>query len=171
MIDPHSKQASRLITIVSIAIPVAVAALFAIKIPGVDLSFLPPIYAFINGLTAVLLFYALLAIKQKRRKLHEILIKICMVLSILFLLCYVAYHITSDTTAYEGSAPILYFFVLVSHITLSVLVIPLVLFAYLHAWRGDFEKHKRWTRIAWPIWFYVAISGVVVYKMISPFYQ
>lgn len=155
----------------SIIIPIAVAALFGIKIDGVDLSFLPPIYATINGFTAVLLIGALVAIKSKNIKLHKLLIHICLVLSLLFLVAYVAYHITSESTAYEGVYTSLYYPILISHIVLSIVVIPIVLFTYLFAYQGDFERHKKWTRVAFPIWLYVAITGVIVYLMISPYYE
>jgi putative membrane protein len=160
----------KLIVIVSIVIPVAVAALFGIKVEGVDLSFLPPFYAGINGVTAVLLITALFAIKSKNMRLHQRLMQVCLGLSLLFLLCYVAYHMTSDSTPYGGSMKAVYYSILISHIVLSVAVIPLVLFTYLFAWEGKFDKHKKWTRFAFPIWLYVAITGVVVYWMISPFY-
>jgi putative membrane protein len=168
-----NKNIRKIITIISIVLPVAVAALFVIKIDGIDLSFLPKIYAGINALTAVLLILALVFVKQRKLKLHENVIKICMVLSILFLLCYVAYHMTSDSTKYgnpDATARLTYFLLLITHIILSVAVIPMVLFSYLHAWEGNFEKHKKLTKITWPIWFYVAVSGVIVYLMISPYY-
>jgi len=168
-----NKNIRKIITIISIVLPLAVAALFVIKIDGVDLSFLPKIYAGINALTAVLLILALVFVKQRKLKLHENVIKICMVLSILFLLCYVAYHMTSDSTKYgnpDATARLTYFLLLITHIILSVAVIPMVLFSYLHAWEGNFEKHKKLTKITWPIWFYVAVSGVIVYLMISPYY-
>ena len=161
----------KLIVAVSIVIPIAVAALFGIRVDGVDFSFLPPFYAGINGLTAILLIFALAAIKSKNITLHQRLIQGCLILSLLFLLCYVAYHMTSDSTAYEGSMKGVYYFILISHILLSVAVIPVVLFTYLFAWEGKFDKHKKWTRFAFPIWLYVAVTGVIVYFMISPFYK
>ena len=161
----------KLIIAVSIVIPIAVAALFGIRVDGVDFSFLPPFYAGINGLTAILLVSALMAIKSKNMALHQRLIQVCLVLSLLFLLCYVAYHMTSDSTPYGGDMKGLYYFILISHITLSVAVIPLVLFTYLFAWEGKFDKHKKWTRFAFPIWLYVAVTGVIVYLMISPYYK
>jgi putative membrane protein len=161
----------KLIIAVSIVIPIAVAALFGIRVDGVDFSFLPPFYAGINGLTAILLVSALMAIKSKNMALHQRLIQVCLVLSLLFLLCYVAYHMTSDSTPYGGDMKGLYYFILISHITLSVAVIPLVLFTYLFAWEGKFDKHKKWTRFAFPIWLYVALTGVIVYLMISPYYK
>jgi putative membrane protein len=165
------KNARKLIIVLSIVIPLAVAILFKVKIPGYDLSLLPPFYAGINGLTAVLLIGALIAIKSKNVNLHQTLIQASLFLSVLFLLCYVAYHITSDSTAYKGDLPGVYFPLLISHIVLSVAVIPIVLFTYLFAWQGDFVKHKKWTKFAFPIWLYVAVTGVIVYFMIAPFYQ
>jgi putative membrane protein len=166
------KRFKLLITIASIAIPTVVAILFKVKIDGVDLGFLPPIYATINGITAILLVLALVFIKSGKRKQHERMINTSMVLSLLFLVAYVAYHMTSDPTPYGGTgiAKYVYYFILISHILLSIAVVPLVLFTYLFAWQGNFEKHKRWTKITWPLWFYVAVSGVVVYLLISPFY-
>jgi len=164
------KNVRKLIIALSIVIPVAVAILFKVKIPGYDLSFLPPFYAGINGLTALLLIGALIAIKKKNVSLHQTLIQSSLFLSVLFLLCYVAYHITSDSTEYKGDLPGVYFPLLISHIVLSVAVIPIVLFTYLFAWQGDFVKHKKWTKFAFPIWLYVAVTGVIVYFMISPFY-
>lgn len=161
----------KLIVAVSIIIPIAVAALFGIRVDGVDFSFLPPFYAGLNGLTAILLISALIAIKGKNMALHQRLIQVCLVLSLLFLLCYVAYHMTSDSTLYGGKMKGLYYFILISHILLSISVIPLVLFTYLFAWEGKFDKHKKWTRFAFPIWLYVAVTGVIVYLMISPYYK
>lgn len=177
----------KLIIALSIIIPVVVAVLFKVKIVDTDLSFLPHIYAGINAVTAVLLVVALVAIKKKKIKAHETVIKICMVLSVLFLVCYVAYHMTSDPTLYgdvngngeldlyekmtlSTASKFTYYFILITHIILSVAVIPMVLFSYLYAWEGKFDKHRKWTKITWPLWFYVAASGVVVYLMISPYY-
>lgn len=160
----------KLIIGVSIVIPVAVAILFGVKIDGFNFSFLPPIYATINGITAVLLTVALIAIKKKKVLLHQRLIQVCLVLSLLFLLAYVAYHMTSESTTYGGDYKGLYYTILISHIALSVIVIPFVLFTYLHAYSANFDKHRKLAKIAFPIWLYVAITGVVVYVMIAPFY-
>jgi putative membrane protein len=166
---PSSKY-RKLVVAVSIIIPIAVAALFGIKVEGVDLSFLPPFYASLNGITAVLLVLALIFIKKGNMKLHQRTIQACLGISLLFLLCYVAYHMISDSTAYEGSYKAIYYFILISHILLSVAVIPVVLFTYLFALEGNYVKHKKYTRFAFPIWLYVAVTGVVVYWMISPYY-
>jgi putative membrane protein len=165
--------AKKLITIVSIAVPVVVAILFGVRLPNVEpLSFLPPIYASINGLTALLLIVALWSIKAKKIKLHQNIMKTCIALSLSFLLMYVAYHMTSDSTPFGGEGIIrtLYFILLVSHILLSIIIIPLVLHTYLRAYLKDFQGHKKLARITFPIWFYVAVTGVVVYLMISPYY-
>jgi putative membrane protein len=168
--EAQIKTGKRLIIALSIIIPLAVAMLFKIKVEGYDFSFLPPTYATINGITALVLICALVAIKQKKINLHQRLMQTALILSLLFLIGYVLYHITSESTSYEGAYMALYRPLLISHIILSVVVIPLVLFAYFNAWKGDFEKHKKWVRFAYPIWLYVAISGVVVYLMISPYY-
>ena len=168
----NSKKLKQAIWAVSIVIPLAVAILFTVKIEGLDFSFLPPVYASLNGLTAIGLIIAIAAIKNKNRTLHQRVIQLCLLFSILFLLLYVLYHMTSDTTAYGGSGALkmVYFFLLISHILLSMVVIPIVLFSYLFAWQGDFERHKKWTKFAFPLWLYVAVSGVLVYFMISPYY-
>ena len=169
----ENKKYNRLIWILSIVIPIAVAALFGIKIPGVErLGFLPPIYATINGLTAILLIVAVIQIKKGNRKNHERLMKTAILCSVLFLVLYVIYHMTSDSTKYggEGLLKYLYYFVLITHIILSIVVIPFVLITYVRGITSQFEKHKKIARITFPLWLYVAISGVVVYIMISPFY-
>ncbi|MDA0678531.1 MAG: DUF420 domain-containing protein [Bacteroidetes bacterium] len=165
--------AKRLITIVSIAVPIVVALLFGVRLPGVEpLSFLPPIYAGINALTALLLLVALWAIKTKNVQLHERVMKVCIALSLSFLVMYVAYHMTSDSTPYggQGVIRIVYFALLVSHILLSIIIIPLVLHTYLRAYLKQYQSHRKLARITFPIWLYVAITGVVVYLMISPYY-
>ncbi|MCJ7466704.1 MAG: DUF420 domain-containing protein [Maribacter sp.] len=167
------KKFNRLITAISIIVPVTVAILFNVKIPNVErLGFLPPIYASINGLTALLLLMALWAIKTSKRKLHQNLMTTCIALSLLFLVMYIAYHITSESTVYGGEGSIRYFYyvILFSHIALSIVIIPLVLKTYARAYLGKFEAHRKLARITFPIWFYVATTGVVVYLMISPYY-
>ena len=165
------KKAKIAIYSASFAIPVVVAILFGVKIEGVDLTFLPSFYATINGVTAIVLILALAAIKNKNKNLHRSLIRFALLLSIVFLGSYVSYHMTSNSTSYGGDFKILYYIILVSHIILSIAVVPIVLFTYLFAWQGNFTRHKKWTRFAWPIWMYVAVTGVIVYFMISPFYE
>ena len=161
------------INVVSVAVPVVVALLFMVRLPNVEsLTFLPPIYASINGITAVLLILAFVAIKYKKIALHENLMKTAIVCSFLFLGMYVAYHMTSDSTKYlgEGGSRYVYYFILISHIILSIIVIPLVLISYVRARLGKFESHKKVVRYAFPVWLYVAVTGVIVYLMISPYY-
>ena len=155
--------------IVSIAVPVVVAALFGVKIEGVDTSFLPPIYATINAITSLVLVSALYMVKKGNIPAHRRLVRFALVLSLLFLASYVAYHMTSESTKYGGDLGMIYYPLLIAHIVLSVVVIPLVMIAYSHAWMGDFAKHKKMVRFAFPIWFFVAVSGVIVYLMISPY--
>lgn len=161
------------ITILSIAIPLVVAILFGYKIPDAEpLGFLPPIYATINGLTAIFLIIAVIAIKNGKQRLHQRLMTCCIVFSAAFLVMYVAYHMTSDSTAYggEGFLRYIYYFILLTHIVLSIAIIPLVLITYSRAYLKDFESHRLWAKYTFPIWLYVAVTGVVVYLMISPYY-
>ncbi len=168
------RRFNRYITIISIVIPLVVVILFGIRIPNVEpLGFLPPIYASINGATAVLLIAAVIAIKNGKQKLHQNLMTTCIALSVVFLVMYVAYHMTSDSTPYggEGWLRYVYFFILITHIMLSIVIIPLVLKTYARAYLKKFEQHRKIARITFPIWLYVAITGVVVYLMISPYYN
>ncbi|HSD15089.1 MAG TPA: DUF420 domain-containing protein [Flavobacterium sp.] len=165
------------IVVLSVAIPLVVALLFGVNLRklGYDvepLSFLPPIYATINGITAVLLVAAVWAIKNGKRSLHERLIKIAIACSVAFLGMYVAYHMTSIETKFGGEGLIryIYFFILITHILLSVVVIPFVLITYVRAISNSFERHRKIAKITFPLWLYVAVTGVIVYLMISPYY-
>lgn len=167
-----SKKYNKWIVILSIAIPLVVAILFGVKIDVQLPVFLPPIYASINAFTAVLLMMAFWAIKNKKIVLHEILMKTAIIFSALFLVLYVAYHMTSDSTKFggEGIIKTVYFIILITHILLSVAVIPFVLITYVRAITNQVELHKKIARFTFPLWLYVAISGVIVYLMISPYY-
>jgi putative membrane protein len=185
------KKFNRPIIFVSILIPIVVAILFNVKLKDFGiivepLSFLPPIYASINGLTAILLIAAVISIKNGNRKLHEKLMTTAIGCSIVFLVMYVAYHMTADSTKFGdldhngivdatelaavGSMRLVYFLILITHIILSIIIIPMVLFTYVRALASEFDRHKKLARITFPIWLYVAITGVVVYLMISPYY-
>jgi putative membrane protein len=168
---------SKLIIIVSIVIPVVVAILFGVKLKDFGynvepLSFLPPIYATINGMTALVLIAAVVAIKNGKRILHERLMTSAIALSVAFLVMYVAYHMTADSTKFggEGIMRYVYFFILITHIILSIAIIPMVLITYVRALAEKFDTHKKIAKITFPIWLYVAVTGVVVYLMISPYY-
>ena len=174
--NPTQKYNKWILT-VSIAIPVAVAGLFLVKLKDFGISvtpltFLPPIYATINAVTAIVLISAVLAIKNGKRKIHENLMKTAIALSLAFLVMYIAYHMTTDSTAFGGSGAIkyVYFFILLSHIILSIATIPLVLITYVRALAEKFDQHKKIAKITFPIWLYVAVTGVVVYLMIAPYY-
>ncbi|MEZ4803315.1 MAG: DUF420 domain-containing protein [Gelidibacter sp.] len=173
----REKKYNKWIVTLSIIIPLAVAALFGVNLRklGFDvepLTFLPPIYATINGITAVILIIAFWAIKNKKIVLHENLMTTAIGCSAVFLLMYVAYHMTSDSTPYggEGILRYVYFFILITHILLSIVIIPFVLITYVRAITNNFERHKKIARITFPMWLYVAVSGVIVYLMISPYY-
>lgn len=179
------------IVVLSVAIPLVVALLFGVNLRklGYDvepLSFLPPIYATINGITAVLLIAAVWSIKNGKRALHERLIKIAIACSVAFLGMYVAYHMTADSTVFGdvnhngvleadeasaiGGIRLLYLVILLSHILLSIVIIPFVLITYVRAISKSFERHKKIAKITFPLWLYVAVTGVIVYLMISPYY-
>jgi putative membrane protein len=168
---------SKFIVIVSILIPLVVALLFSVRLKDFGwnvepLSFLPPIYATINGITAVILILAVTAIKRGKRKLHEQLMTTAIGLSVVFLVMYVAYHMTAESTKFggEGMVRYFYFFLLISHIILSIAIIPLVLITFVRALAERFDRHKKIAKITFPLWLYVAVTGVIVYLMISPYY-
>jgi putative membrane protein len=191
--EDHSleKKYNKYIIAVSILIPVAVGILFVIKLKdfGINvepLSFLPPIYATTNGLTAIALILGVIAIKNGKQKLHERLMTSAIALSLAFLVMYVAYHMTADSTklgdlnhdgivdavekAKVGAVRYLYVFILLTHIVLSVVIIPFVLVTYVRALSQRFDRHRKIARITFPLWLYVAVTGVIVYLMISPYY-
>ncbi|MEY4604111.1 MAG: hypothetical protein RIT43_1403 [Bacteroidota bacterium] len=185
--EEKANKLRKVIILLSIVLPVAVALLFKVKIEGVTaFRWFPYAYAGINGLTAILLVLALRAIKQKNIALHFRFIRTCLLLSCLFLVMYVTYHITNPTTYYgdsnfdskldilekaqAGVWAYIYYIILFSHIVLSIAVVPLVLFSYLFARTGQIDRHKTWVRFAFPAWLFVAVSGVVVFLMIYPYY-
>jgi putative membrane protein len=136
------------------------------------MGFLPPIYATTNAITAALLILAVIMIKRGKRNAHELFMKSAIALSVIFLVLYVIYHMTSDSTPFggEGTIRYIYFFLLISHIILSIVVIPFVLITYVRAISGNFKMHKKIARLTFPLWLYVAVTGVIVYFMISPYY-
>lgn len=179
------------IILVSVIIPLAVAGLFMVKLKdfGIEvepLSFLPPIYAAINGITALLLILGVLAIKSKKKHIHQRFMNSAIACSVAFLVMYVAYHMTAVSTVYGdidgngtldvtenntvGMTRYLYLFILISHILLSISIIPLVLITYVRALAAQFDRHKRIAKITFPLWLYVAVTGVLVYLMIAPYY-
>jgi putative membrane protein len=149
-------------------------------LPGLEMSdemkeamyLLPKLNAFINGTAFVVLIAAFIAIKNKNVALHKKLTTTAMFLSILFLLSYITFHFTTESTHYcgEGAMKYLYFFILITHILLSAIIVPLVLFTYARGHMMQVEKHRRIAKITWPLWLYVTATGVIVYLMISPCY-
>lgn len=166
------KKYNKLIIALSILIPVVVFILFGVKLDVELPVFLPPIYASINAVTAIVLVLAFFAIKNGKRKRHEFLMKFAIMLSSLFLVMYVLHHMTSYSTEYGGEGIIryVYYFILLTHILMSIVVIPFVLITYVRGITNNIEKHKKIARITFPLWLYVAITGVLVYIMISPYY-
>ncbi|HUX84853.1 MAG TPA: DUF420 domain-containing protein [Chitinophagaceae bacterium] len=164
------------ITIISITIPLTVAALFLLPHATLGnahpLKVLPFINAVLNSATAILLLASLYFILHGKWKVHRACNLIAVGLSVLFLLNYVIYHSFAPETHFGGKGWIrpLYFFILISHICLSVVIVPLVLVTLVRALKGDFVRHKKIARITWPLWFYVAITGVTVYVMLAPYY-
>ncbi|WP_456462573.1 DUF420 domain-containing protein [Lutibacter sp.] len=170
--ETNIKKYNKRIVLLSILIPLVVAILFGVKIEVSLPVFLPPIYASINALTAVLLILAFWAVRNKKVELHKKLMKSAIVFSILFLMLYVVYHMTSNSTKFggEGNLKTIYFLVLISHIILSIIVIPFVLITYVRAITNNIQLHKKIAKITFPLWLYVTISGVIVYLMIAPYY-
>ncbi|NCO64566.1 MAG: DUF420 domain-containing protein [Flavobacteriales bacterium] len=171
------KKYNTLIVVLSVIIPVVVAILFGVNLRelGYDiepLTFLPPIYASINAVTALVLVLAFIAIQNKKIALHKKLMQFAIFLSLAFLVMYVAYHMTSDSTKYGGAGIIkyVYYVILLTHVLMSIVVIPFVLITYVRAITNNIERHKKIAKITFPLWLYVAITGVVVYIMISPYY-
>jgi len=170
--ETNIKKYNKRIVVLSIIIPLVVAVLFGVKINISLPVFLPPIYASINAFTAILLVAAFWAVKNKKVELHKKLMKSAIVFSILFLMLYVVYHMTSNSTKFggEGNLKTIYFLVLISHIILSIIVIPFVLITYVRAITNSIKLHKKIAKITFPLWLYVTISGVIVYLMIVPYY-
>jgi putative membrane protein len=174
----NEKSLTLIIYAVSLVICLAVA--FLIYFPqtlsiagGVNVSSLPTFNAFLNGSVAVLLAVGYVAVRQKRYKTHKTLMVAAFILSSLFLVSYVVYHSQAPATKFggEGAVRLLYFAILLTHIPLAALILPLALFTISRSWRGEFAKHKKIARWTLPLWLYVAVSGVVVYLMISPYYK
>ncbi len=162
-----------LIIILSLVVPILVGLLYITpRFIGFDIHFLPLVNALINGTVFLILIFAIKAIKNGNRKLHEKLIYLCLALSTIFLLSYVIHHATHDPVSYggEGFLKYCYYFILISHIILSAIIIPLVLVTLSRALKEKIDSHKKIAKITFPIWLYVSATGVLVYILISPFY-
>ena len=167
-----------LIIALSVIIPIVVALLmlfpdvFHIESESIDFSSLPFFHAILNGSTAVLLLTGFVLIKNKKANLHKAAMLSAFVLSSVFLVSYVTSKLTNAPVPFEGEGVIryIYFFILISHIILSIAVLPLALFSIYRGITGEFEKHKSIAKYTFPIWMYVAITGVLVYILMSPYY-
>lgn len=179
-----------LIWTVSIIVFAAVTVLSKVKL-NVDLPFNVHVFALanalINGTVAVLMLAALWAVKNKNFVLHKNLMLFAIVLSVFFLLSYIAHHLLSDPTKFgdlnhddiispeektaAGGMRNFYYFILLTHIPLAGIVLPFILYTAYHSLTGEYEKHKKLARYTWPVWFYVAVTGVLVYILIEPYYN
>ena len=174
-IKKNDKTAKVLIYTVSFVVFAAVVLLSKIKLT-LDLPFNPHVFAtvsaIINSMVAVLLVAGLVTVKQKKYELHKKIMITAIVLSVLFLLSYIAHHLLTDETKFGGEGMIrtIYYVILLTHIPLAGIILPFILFTAYRALIGEYEAHKKLTRITWPVWFYVAVTGVIVYWMISPYY-
>ncbi|MCC5648205.1 DUF420 domain-containing protein [Emticicia sp. CRIBPO] len=171
----EKKSSLRLINIISVVIPVVVALLLGIRMKfdlGAWTKTLPLINAIINSATAVFLLVGLWFIKSKNIEAHRKAMTAAFSLGALFLVFYVIYHLSNQATPYGGEGAIRYFyyFNLISHILASLIVLPFVLRAYYFGFTGRYEEHRKITKIAYPIWLYVSVTGVIAYLMISPYY-
>jgi putative membrane protein len=173
----NDKLARTLIYLVSAVVFLVVVSLRYLKFTNVDLGFdvhfLAKANAFINGTVSILLVAALVAVKKKNFELHKKLMKSAIFLSVIFLVTYIGHHMFAGETEFpkENSLRGLYLVILSTHIVLAAIILPFILFTAYRALIAEFPAHKKLARYTWPIWFYVAVTGVVVYFMISPYYQ
>ena len=189
-LQKNDKKAKFLIYTVSFVVFAAVVFLSKYKLDvelGFDVHVFAKANAIINSLVAVLLLAGLLSVKQKKYELHKKIMLSAILLSVLFLLSYISHHLLAGDTKYgdinhdgiisidekalAGNLRMLYYFILITHIPLAAIILPFILFTAYRALTGEYDKHKKLVRITWPVWFYVAVSGVIVYLMISPYYS
>lgn len=172
----NDRKAQWLIGLFSLVVFAAVVLLGEVELP-LDLPFDVHIFArlnaVINSLVAVFLVGALIAIKQGKPLWHKRMMLVAMGLSIVFLLSYIAHHLLTGSTQYKGVGWLrpIYYFILITHVFLAALILPFILFTAYRALIAEWPRHKKLARITWPIWFYVAVTGVIVYFMISPYYN
>lgn len=186
----NDKKARTLIFIFSGVVFAAIVLLSRIKVNvnlGFDVHLFAKANAIINSIVAILLVAALVAVKAGKYVVHRNIMLAAMVLSILFLISYICHHLFAGETRFgdidhdgllsasekaaAGSARIIYYILLGTHIPLAGIILPFILFSAYRALTGEFGKHKKLVRITWPVWFYVAVTGVIVYWMISPYYS
>jgi putative membrane protein len=167
------KKLNTLAYVVSVVVLLLVGLMRRVKIQtDIDFSFLPPVHASLNALTAVILVVAFIHIKNGRVEQHRKAIYAAMVTSALFLLSYVLYHFTTPETRFGGEGIIryVYFFILITHIILAALTLPFILLTFNRAYTDQFDRHKKMARWVFPLWLYVAVTGPVCYLMLKPYY-
>lgn len=175
-IQKNDKKASWLIGIFSFVVFAVIISLGRIQLQvnlGFDVHIFATINAVVNSIIAVTLVAALIAVKNKKFMLHKKLMFAALILSILFLVSYIAHHLLAGETKFGGVGTIktIYYFVLITHIILAAVILPFILFTAYRGLTAEFTMHKKLARITWPLWFYVAVTGPIVYLMISPYYQ
>lgn len=175
IIKKNDKLANYIIISLSAVVFALVVLMRKVKLNidfGFDTHIFPAISATLNSIVAILLLLGLYFIKQKNYKAHRQSMMMAVVFSILFLLSYVFYHFTTVETLYggKGAIKIVYYLLLFTHIVLAGVILPFILFAVYRGLTGEYQKHKKLTKWVWPIWFYVSVTGVIVYFMISPYY-
>jgi len=176
ILTKNDKKAGWLIGIFSVVVFAAVVALGKINLDikvDFDVHVFARINAIINSTVSVLLVAALIAVKRQSYVWHKRLMMTAMILSIFFLVSYIAHHLLAGDTKFggEGTIRYIYFFILITHIFLAAIILPFILFTAYRAMIAEYQQHKKLARITWPIWFYVAVTGVVVYFLISPYYS
>lgn len=175
VLKKNDRTAYMLIGIVSVVVFAAVVLLGRIQLDvnlGFDKHIFARLNALINTFVALLLLSGLWAAKDKRYETHKKLMLWAIGLSVLFLVSYIAHHLLSESTTYGGSGlvKLVYYFILITHIILAGVMLPFILFTAYRALTGEYDKHRKLARITWPLWLYIAVTGVVVYLMISPYY-
>lgn len=174
---PENKFYQRIIWVLSILVPLIVAFLLylpqkSVFVDGLNVMILPSVSASLNSCVALLLITGFIFIKKKNFKAHKACMLSATGLSVLFLISYVLYHSQAEATKYggEGILAFIYYFVLLTHIVLSAVVVPFVLFSVYYGLKNMSAKHRKLSKWTFPLWLYVSISGVIVYFMISPYY-
>jgi putative membrane protein len=171
----NDAKARIFIITVSVIVFVTVVVLGRVKLNvelGFDEHIFAKINAVINSTVSVLLLAGLIAVKNKKYILHKRIMLSALVLSCLFLISYICHHLFTGETKFggEGNIRYIYFFILGTHILLAAVILPFILFTAYRALIGEWPQHKKLAKITWPVWFYVAVTGVVVYFMISSYY-
>ena len=168
-----AKKLNRIAYVVSAVVLVIVGGMRRIKIDtDIDFSFLPPLHASLNALTAIILIYAFIKVKNGHIDAHKKAMTLAMITSAMFLLSYVTYHITTPETRFggEGTIRTIYFILLISHVVLAAVTLPFILFTFIRGYTGQVTKHKKMAKWLYPLWLYVTISGPICYLMLRPYY-